>query len=1045
MAIATRELRVVVTIDNDEDGVDRTEEGLERIGRRAKKTSEEGASAFDKFGRAVAGVASPAEDLETLLGRLETAGVAPVTLARNAEKAQAALNLLKQELIENEGAAERLGPEFQEALGKAQVAIDGAKTKAKELGAEWERIGQTPTKLDDLIAQLRKGGVESEGLARGIARARQSLDAAKDSWDSPRQLQQAAQKASIQVDDLRKEIEQARAAGQHIGDGTVQQLKAMEQELEAVKVRLGETRDKIGDFRDSADLAGNKLEKFTQTGFTLEGSLQRMSVSTDKGTESFGKIGLASLGVVAGLNQAIELGHKLGAGLEWLVAKSNAHAEQLLREKNAQLEATAARAAAAKGLIAMGDSIAETVENYRHLQAVLRDDVQALSDLGLKPIQNLKQLGAASAEVQAKLEQMFRRSSAEGLAFAVANEEAVQQLIDAYHRAGEEAPAALEMIVVGIERVKAAQKGAFDEAWRAQSKAAADELVRLEAGLAAVAGNAEKETEFIQRNAAALSQYGVLIEKTAGQYGFLSKAEEEEVAAAKKVVAAREEASAQAQTAIVRGEALIESINKRIAAMRAELKEIDASTAGGKHLVESKKAEIEAAKAVVVQTEENIAWTRKKVEEQGLDKMSVEAAREGLSRYEEKLREQKHTISDVSAEMLKKIEIAKVANESQERSNKLLELMRAVAVPVVATLGELRVAAGGFANELETRLGKSLFEDTELLKANREAIEAWYQKLVNAGEAVPPALERIRNRMLELVPAARAAAQGTSELGEAFDRLKAASDRFEAAEKARRQGFVDAEAGQRKLAAANDVTTTSVTQLTEKTLQLAAAQGKLKRDSVDPLTNALLHQHDGTQLAMAGLDGALTAAKIFDTNIAHAAQSVKTLTAEQQAWVQDLLKLSDALGPTVSNITGLQIRLFMEGKIGWEQLRQDMTHVLMTTQSLQSLGGPSIQAFLNVFAEFPEAGDKVDALGRKVRDVFSFLSKESPFERIKAQVRDAGDEVDRYGEKVTRAAGLTVEAGKTMETAWANVRGSASSAADEADTLADAINTYGRR
>jgi hypothetical protein len=287
---------------------ERLKKSFDEIGDKAPAALKKTGAGAKEAGDALEGLGLEAKQVEMYLGRLEKGSGSPLVLQRNAELAEAALNVLAFK-------AGEAGQALDEAFsGRVLEAIDAAKQQAAGMNAELEKMGgQTPTKLDKVITALEKTEASSSDVWAALRKmgdegARAAVALERMQTAPLEQAARAAGIAELEMRDLRAAIDAARASGVQIGPDVGVAMNLAGQSIASTTRRAGEMREVMGDLKARSDLATKGFEATAGAAGSLEGLLSQLTATGGETSKAIAETGFR----VIALGAAFKLGYTEG-------------------------------------------------------------------------------------------------------------------------------------------------------------------------------------------------------------------------------------------------------------------------------------------------------------------------------------------------------------------------------------------------------------------------------------------------------------------------------------------------------------------------------------------------------------------------------------------------------------------------------------------------------------------------------------------------------------------------------------------------------------
>lgn len=476
MADLVKELGIKVTIDSS--GI---ASGAAGVGTALESAGKKGADGLELTSAA-------ARDVEAYLKRIEAAGVAPDTLARNAEKAAAALAVLNREAAET-------GTEIPAQFAGAGAAIEAATARASAMRTEMERIGQTPTKLDVLVSSVNslisteeKATSETQAFLAQI----QKLNAA----ESPRGLTLGIVQLQQRLEELKV---QAAAAGAEAGPRFAAAIQQGEAAITANTRKLGVLKDEMQDTAKKAGVAAEGYKTLAMAGGGLPGVFMAMDDAGKGWISTLGKVGLVGFGVTQAFGLMKEAGAKLGEMLAHEVDHWDDARMAMQKAMTATIEYDAARKLEKAGILTNIKSYEDLIEKYHLYEVASGRSKVAAEDLGktlgLTLPEHTKEAVKAAEKLAAVIDGAFAQSLTQGTRVLLDNQGAIKKLIDAVQDGGAKLPPALAKYLPALKSVADAEKDVAERATQAANAQGAFTTALLKAAesAASVAKGAEKD------------------------------------------------------------------------------------------------------------------------------------------------------------------------------------------------------------------------------------------------------------------------------------------------------------------------------------------------------------------------------------------------------------------------------------------------------------------------------------------------------------------------------------------------------------------------
>lgn len=292
---------------------ERLKKSLDEVGAAGPAALKKTSVAAKEADGALEGLGLEAKQVEMYLGRLEKGSGSPLVLQRNAELAEAALNVLAFKAAD---AGQALDEAFS---GRVLHAIDAAKQQAAGMNAELEKMGgQTPTKLDKVITALEKTEQASAGtwdvlrkLGEEGARAAAAMEKLGRTSDEPTRLGRAAGVAELEVRKLADAMAAATRSGAKFGPDVAAALDKAQAQIKTATTRTGELRDAMGDVRTRGDLAARSFESAASSAGSLEGMLGKLKDTSGPLGQAIADTGFKVVALGTAFQMGVSEGKKL--------------------------------------------------------------------------------------------------------------------------------------------------------------------------------------------------------------------------------------------------------------------------------------------------------------------------------------------------------------------------------------------------------------------------------------------------------------------------------------------------------------------------------------------------------------------------------------------------------------------------------------------------------------------------------------------------------------------------------------------------------------
>lgn len=345
-----------------------------------------------------------------------------------------------------DGSELKSGLEGVSSTGAAAGAAIGA---AGEKAAEGlDKASAAGKKMGDEVAA---GGKEAaEGLTSVLGPSEKLEAQIKKTGNalSPRGMVDGAARMRIALEDIER---QAKETGQAIGPELAAQMQRAETEINAAIARAGRLNETMEGVRKQAGLTADKMEFLAGALASPESAIQAMSKAGTGATKALGDLGLKAIvlnqgfglvsGVVSAVSAAISAANKV---IQEQLDKADAWALKMDRVRGEHEAAARAVGAAAKGTIAYGASIQETVRNldiWTVSQGRNRPLLEQMAkDVGLTVPQSMTVFTTRLKEMDAVTSAALKQGEAAFRAWAVTNAGALKSAQDMARLTGEVLP-----------------------------------------------------------------------------------------------------------------------------------------------------------------------------------------------------------------------------------------------------------------------------------------------------------------------------------------------------------------------------------------------------------------------------------------------------------------------------------------------------------------------------------------------------------------------------------------------------------------------------
>jgi hypothetical protein len=320
------------------------------------------------------------------------------------------------------------------AAAAGQAITDGSTAAAPALSAVDQAAKQLNDSMDRLATAMANPNSGPRVLFKDAATAQMALTA----------LQQAAASTGTSLDSLGVNVNNVK-----------QQLLDAATKSATFTLELGKLR--------AAGLEGaNQLQALQGKASSLSAMFLEMSRTGNATEQAVGKLAVGvGIGILA-FDAAVAAGEKLGAMLAGLVDKYSA-ADQAAQAAAATADFMAiALNAAAKGQIAYGNSIPETVANYKLFAAEQSKSTGLLKDFetelkNIKPAADMTQVAAEMTTFGEALHVAFNRGTTDAALFLAQHKATFTQIENDWKTAGQIAPDAINQINIAMKQATAAQ------------------------------------------------------------------------------------------------------------------------------------------------------------------------------------------------------------------------------------------------------------------------------------------------------------------------------------------------------------------------------------------------------------------------------------------------------------------------------------------------------------------------------------------------------------------------------------------------------------
>ena len=302
---------------------------------------------------------------------------------------------------------------------KGKAALDGLKQKAKEPAAAFDESKAAADRLNTAVDKL-------------------------NAQESPRGLIKGAAQLEAALEEIRK------SAGP-IGPELAASIAKAQSAIDAAIPKAGKLADAMGDMRTRATGAaeGHKLLQSSM------GGLPSLFTAMDDGgkgwVSTLGKVGITSFGVVEGVKLIIQTVQAANQTIQEHLTKADAWAFKMGQVQLAHDHASLAIAAAQKGTIAYGGSLAATIANLdRYTVAHGRNTlaIEAMAKTaGVTAPTSLRAMEESTKNLDAVTSAAFARMGSNTLLWAKANESALRAAQEQARVTGDVLPPAIQKAI----------------------------------------------------------------------------------------------------------------------------------------------------------------------------------------------------------------------------------------------------------------------------------------------------------------------------------------------------------------------------------------------------------------------------------------------------------------------------------------------------------------------------------------------------------------------------------------------------------------------
>lgn len=209
-----------------------------------------------------------------------------------------------------------IGTTAQEAGGAASSALDDVAAAGAEAAAKIQPPAPAVTAWDELRASVEKLGPEFDDLKAAVESAESSLKTLEASEKSPGMIERATAKATIAMEDLKEEVDKARAAGVDLGSKVAPAMDKAADSIQKAETRAGRLRERMEEVKQKVSEGAKGMETYASAAGSVDGILGKMADSAKKSDQFIAGLGFRVLGSVAAFQMGYDAGTKFNKFLE---------------------------------------------------------------------------------------------------------------------------------------------------------------------------------------------------------------------------------------------------------------------------------------------------------------------------------------------------------------------------------------------------------------------------------------------------------------------------------------------------------------------------------------------------------------------------------------------------------------------------------------------------------------------------------------------------------------------------------------------------------